>query len=96
MKNVPTHPASPESWRAWRDLVADDATVNHKRDEISALIRACPGRQFILIGDSGEKDPEIYASIRQDFPGWVKEIVIRDILGDAGSTRLRDMTIMPV
>ena len=57
MKNVPTHPASPESWRAWRDLVADDATVNHKKDEIGALIRACPGRQFILIGDSGGEGP---------------------------------------
>ena len=46
-----------------------------------------------------EKDPEIYASICQNFPDRVKEIVIRDVLGDArtpGSTRLRGMTIIPV
>ncbi len=39
----------------------------------------------ILVGDSGEKDPEVYAEIRREFPDRVKDIYIRD----AGRTKDR-------
>ena len=38
-----------------------------------------PGRRFVLIGDSGELDPEVFAEIRGLFPTQVKRIVIRDV-----------------
>lgn len=34
---------------------------------------------FILIGDSGQNDPEIYLQVIRDFPGRVKMIYIRDV-----------------
>ena len=32
----------------------------------------------MLVGDSGERDPEIYAAMRAEFPGRIQHIYIRD------------------
>jgi phosphatidate phosphatase APP1 len=56
-----------------------------------------PDRQFYLIGDSGELDPEAYAEIRsQDrFSKRVKEVRIRDVVNAAVNDpqRLKDMIV---
>jgi phosphatidate phosphatase APP1 len=36
-----------------------------------------PQRRFLLIGDSGEKDPEVYDVLRQRFPAQIVGILIR-------------------
>jgi phosphatidate phosphatase APP1 len=41
-----------------------------------------PKRHFVLVGDSGEKDPEIYARILSEFPERVEAIFIRDVTGE--------------
>jgi len=48
-----------------------------KRSAIQKLIRNLPGRRYILIGDSGEKDPEIYSKISRKFPGNIAGLFIR-------------------
>lgn len=50
-----------------------------KRRVINSIIRMFPRRRFVLIGDSGEKDPEIYGSMARRFPQQVEQIVIRKI-----------------
>ncbi|MFN0128113.1 MAG: phosphatidate phosphatase App1 family protein [Verrucomicrobiales bacterium] len=55
---------------------------------INKLLSDYPKRSFILIGDSGEKDPEIYGKITRENKGRVKHIYIRDVTGDkAGGDR---------
>lgn len=95
MRTLPKSPFEEESWRAWRDLVGGESTIEHKKAEITALIRACPGRRFILIGDSGEKDPEIYKGLRESFPDRIEAILIRDVSREAGSERLSTLTVIP-
>ena len=46
---------------------------------IRNLIKRLPGRTFILVGDSGERDPEIYAKLASKFPSQVARICIRQI-----------------
>jgi len=46
----------------------------------------------VLFGDSGERDPEIYAALRADFPGRVSAIFIRDAGGDTSPVRFAGMT----
>jgi len=46
---------------------------------IQAILKTFPNRQFILIGDSGEKDPEIYGALARKFPQQVRKIMIREI-----------------
>ncbi|KAJ8663490.1 hypothetical protein O0I10_000732 [Lichtheimia ornata] len=50
-----------------------------KRDAISQIIRDFPQRKFVLIGDSGEIDLEIYARLASEFPGRILKIMIRDV-----------------
>ncbi len=46
---------------------------------IEALIAAYPKRLFILIGDSGEHDPEIYGAIARRYPARIRHIYIRKV-----------------
>ncbi len=50
-----------------------------KSKVIRRLIERFPERRFVLIGDSGEKDPEIYASMVRRFPRQVTKVYIRQL-----------------
>jgi phosphatidate phosphatase APP1 len=54
-----------------------------KRARIEQLFRAFPQRRFILVGDSGERDPEIYGGIARDHPGRIVRILIRQVTDEA-------------
>ncbi|MFO7906635.1 MAG: phosphatidate phosphatase App1 family protein [Planctomycetota bacterium] len=58
-----------------------EAPVRYKRSVIEALFTAFPRRKFFLIGDSGQKDPEVYGIIARRYPGQVEKIMIRDVTG---------------
>ena len=45
------------------------------------------------MGDSGEKDPEVYEQIREEFPGRVKAIYIRDAGRTEDTERFTDMVL---
>jgi hypothetical protein len=59
------------------------SSQRHKHQQIRGLIQQFPKRQFVLIGDSGEADPEIYAAIAEDYPQAIRAIAIRDVTGEA-------------
>jgi phosphatidate phosphatase APP1 len=66
--------------------VADASVVDLFRDSraykagrIREILRRFPGRSFALVGDSGERDPEVYAAIAREFPGSVRGIFIRAV-----------------
>ncbi len=50
-----------------------------KKKAVRLLMKWYPGRRFILIGDSAEKDPEIYGSAARRFPDQVSMICIRQL-----------------
>ncbi|KAF7724173.1 hypothetical protein EC973_001245 [Apophysomyces ossiformis] len=50
-----------------------------KRDAILQILRDFPARRFVLIGDSGEIDLEIYARIACEHPHQILKIFIRDV-----------------
>ena len=51
-----------------------------KRAAIYQILRDFPERKFILVGDSGERDAEIYADTARQYPDQVLFIFIRKIL----------------
>jgi phosphatidate phosphatase APP1 len=57
----------------------------HKQEKTLRLMDQFPHLPFILIGDSGQEDPSIYAEITQLRPGRVKAIYIRDVDPDSDS-----------
>jgi phosphatidate phosphatase APP1 len=52
-----------------------------KPPEIEAILTRYPGRNFILIGDSGEDDPEVYAEALRGHSGQIAKIYIRNVTG---------------
>lgn len=47
--------------------------------QIEPILQSFPQREFILVGDSGEKDPEAYASLYRRYPEQIKGIFIRNV-----------------
>lgn len=52
-----------------------------KPQAIESIIKRYPNRQFVLVGDSGEKDAQVYAQIANDYPDNVAKIFIRNVDG---------------
>ena len=52
---------------------------SHKTEAIEAILQTYPALGFILIGDSGEQDPEIYAQIVRRHPQRIRAIYIRSV-----------------
>jgi hypothetical protein len=48
---------------------------------IRNLVQRFPQRKFVLVGDSGEHDPEIYGAIARRFPSQIGSILIRRVPG---------------
>ncbi|MBD1395994.1 DUF2183 domain-containing protein [Pontibacter sp. JH31] len=53
--------------------------MSHKFKEIENILITYPTLNFILIGDSGQQDAEIYAEVVRKYPGRVLAIYIRDV-----------------
>merc|ERR1712224_1026332 len=50
-----------------------------KEQRIATILAEFPARQFVLVGDSGEADPEIYAEILRKHPYQIIKIIIREV-----------------
>jgi phosphatidate phosphatase APP1 len=57
--------------------------TEHKTLAIRRLLSIWPRRRVVLIGDSGERDPEIYAAVAREHPGRVDHVYIRDTTGES-------------
>lgn len=51
----------------------------HKLEQIRHILQTHATLPFILIGDSGQQDPEIYREVVAAFPGRIAAIYIRDV-----------------
>jgi phosphatidate phosphatase APP1 len=74
-----------------RDL-GPSTLSDYKQPVIRALLKSIPG-PVVLVGDSGEKDPEVYAQIRNEFPERVKAIFIRNAGRADDASRFPQMTL---
>lgn len=81
--NLHDIPIGPVLYLRYWGMTIDHPLPRKARDHKLALIRQIlevyKDLPFILIGDSGQKDPEIYARILRDYPGRIRAIYIRDV-----------------
>ncbi|MEM1070827.1 MAG: App1 family protein, partial [Planctomycetota bacterium] len=59
------------------DLIGSQ--IENKLAAIKPLLRDFPDRQFILVGDTGEQDPEIYGQLAREFPQQIRLICLRNV-----------------
>lgn len=83
LHRIPAGPMLLQDWGIDRDTFIMDPHERHKLAQIQTLLDYYPDLRFILIGDSGQKDPEIYLRAMQIHPQRVIAAFIRDVTGEA-------------
>ena len=71
------------SWTSPLPRKAED----HKRELIHNMLALYSELPFVLIGDSGQHDPEIYRQIVEEHPGRVLAVYIRNVSRDLRGSR---------
>lgn len=51
----------------------------YKLRTIERLLHQLPRRRFVLAGDSGQHDPEVFGELARRYPGQVRRVFIRDV-----------------
>lgn len=82
LHGIPAGPMELRDWGMSRDELLPAGHSRHKRLAIDRILRAYPGLDFLLVGDSGQEDPEIYRRVVDDHPGRVLAIYIRSVVPD--------------
>lgn len=79
-----------------RKLFGSDRHHSHKLKQIENIVQMYPQLPFILIGDSGEQDPEIYTEVVKRYPKSVRVIYIRNVNPDPARVEALDRLIEEV
>lgn len=69
-------------WRKQLSQKHGSLAAGYKPGVIEPILKQFPQRRFVLVGDSGELDPEIYGEIARKFPAQIHRIFIRDVTND--------------
>jgi phosphatidate phosphatase APP1 len=71
-----------------RDLLGTSAGREQKHDRIREVLDLHPDLRFVLLGDSGEHDPQVYADIVREHPDRILAVYIREVRLDPGDGRV--------
>lgn len=71
-------------WGLKRGSLLPRRAKDHKLTVIRQMLGIYKELPFVLIGDSGQRDPEVYTRILREHPGRIIGIYIRDVSNDAG------------
>jgi phosphatidate phosphatase APP1 len=79
LQQIPSGPLLLRDWDLNRSALSSRRHLAHKGKVIREILTTYPTLPFILIGDSGQKDAEIYQAIVGEFPDRILAIYIRDV-----------------
>jgi phosphatidate phosphatase APP1 len=87
LQRIPMGPTMLRDWGMSLDRIPLGHSA-HKLTSIRQILSMYPEQRFILIGDSGQEDPEIYREIVREFPGRILCSYIRNVtpIGPRGAT----------
>ena len=63
----------------------------HKLEVIRGILDTYPSMRFVLSGDSGQRDPEIYAEVVKSAPGRISAVYLRDVTLDPRGLVVREI-----
>jgi len=86
--NVHQVPVGPIFLKDWSPSVLGKHD-EHKLGLIRTLLSTYPELPFVLIGDSGQRDPEIYRQVVREHPGRIKAVYVRDVASDERDAEVR-------
>lgn len=88
-QNIPTGPLFLKDYGITADQLFTSGHGKHKLKQIEKIMSTYPELPFVLVGDSGQKDPEIYQQAAAHYPGRIKAIYIRDVSDDQRDEEVR-------
>lgn len=74
-------PLGPIFLRDWSLSMLRSEHGDHKLEAIGRIFAMYPTLKFVLVGDSGEQDPEIYREVVAKHPERVLAVYIREVTG---------------
>ncbi len=88
INKIPHGPMLLQDWGIEESVLILASHAEHKMAQINSIMDYYPALKFVLIGDSGQHDPEIYLQVVRAHPGRVLAAFIRDVTAD-----LRDRAV---
>jgi hypothetical protein len=82
LNGIPRGPIFLRDWGISQQELLPTQHRGHKLAAIRKVLDRYPALSFILIGDSGQEDPEIYREVVQLYPGRIHAIYIRNVSRD--------------
>lgn len=82
IREIPEGPILLRDWGLTERELLPTSHGSHKIDAIRDIIELYPTLPFLLIGDSGQEDPEIYREIVARYPSRILAIYIRNVTPD--------------
>lgn len=76
---IPIGPILLRDWDINLSALSSNRLRGHKEPLIREILDLYPSLRFVLIGDNSQKDPEIYRSILDHYPGRILAIYIRNV-----------------
>jgi phosphatidate phosphatase APP1 len=78
-QNIPAGPLMLRDWAISERGILPTRHGEHKLGAIRQIMECYPALPFILIGDSGQEDPEIYRTIVHDYGDRILAVYIRNV-----------------
>ena len=82
-QKIPTGPLLLRDWDFGR---LNERHARHKGTVIREIFDTYPALPFLLVGDSGQEDPEIYTELVREHPERVRAVYIRNVAPNAERT----------
>lgn len=78
VRGFPDGPLFLTDWAPQERYITRSGT-EHKRTNLRRLFQTYPAAKFVLVGDSGQRDPYNYTDLAREFPTSVARILILDV-----------------
>jgi phosphatidate phosphatase APP1 len=79
LRRIPRGPILLRDWGISPAEPGPGGHAGHKKRHIGNILDAFPALPFILVGDSGQEDPEIYSRAVHDHPERILAVYIRNV-----------------
>ena len=79
LQQIPIGPLLLRDWGVSAQETLPTGHAGHKLEAIKRILSLLPALPFVLIGDSGQEDPEIYHRVVHDYPDRIRAVYIRNV-----------------
>lgn len=91
IQGIPKGPILLRDFGLNKELLSSGGHHTHKLAMIRKVLDVNPQLPFVLIGDSGQQDPEIYAQVVRENPGRIRAVYIRDVTPETRDESVREL-----